>query len=189
MASEMTSQEFGSLFMKYRDRYVSIAKSYVRDAVVAEDIVADAFTRFWDSRNDIVLTSIPEAYILQAIKNRCLNHMRDSMTQMRIRQEMHSEKYKALQKETELLSSEDISFLFETEISTIFNNILKELPELSKEIFIASRFKGMTYKEIAEKYNISDRKVKREISKVLDLLRIGLKDYLPLLIFLFPRLL
>ncbi len=188
-ASDITMQEFSALFMKYRDRFVSIAMSYVRDAVIAEDIVADAFTRFWDSRNEIVLTSVPEAYILTAVKNRCLNHMRDRMTQMRLLQQMHTDVYRALAKEIEILSSEDISFLFETDIAQIFRNILKELPALSKDVFLSSRFEGLTYKEISEKYNISERKVKREIQKVLELMRIALKDYLPLILFIFPGML
>lgn len=184
----MTSQEFGVLFMKYRDRYVSIARSYVRDTAIAEDIVGDAFTKFWDNRSEIQITSAPEAYILQAIRNRCLNHMRDKCNQIRLQQEIHNDRYKVLAKEIELLSSEDISFLFETDISSILNRILDNVPELSKEIFVSSRFRGMTYKEIAEKYNVSERKVKREIQKILELMRIGLKDYLPVLLFLFPTL-
>ena len=36
----------------------------------------------------------------------------------------------------------------------------------------------MTYKEIAQKYGVSERKVKRDITKVLNILRIALKDYL-----------
>lgn len=186
LVAEMTSREFGSLFMKYKDRYVSIARSYVRDSAVAEDIVADSFAKFWDRRHEISIDSVPEAYILQTVKNRCINHLRDTLNQMRIQQQIHSDKYRTLAKETEILSSEDISFLFNTDITSIFANILKEVPELSKNVFIASRFRGMTYKEIAEKYNVSERKVKREISKVLELMRIGLKDYLPLLLFLFP---
>lgn len=59
----MTPQEFGQLFMRYRDRYISIARSYIRDDIAAEDIVAESFTNFWDNRDKIELDNVPEAYI------------------------------------------------------------------------------------------------------------------------------
>ncbi|EKC62617.1 hypothetical protein LEA_11750, partial [human gut metagenome] len=46
-----------------------------------------------------------------------------------------------------------------------------------------------TYQEIAQRYNISVRKVTREIQQCLKLLREDLGDYLPLAIILFPHFL
>lgn len=46
----------------------------------------------------------------------------------------------------------------------------------------------LTYKQIAEKYNVTPRKVKREISKVLRSIRDVLKDYLPALVVIYPGL-
>lgn len=40
-ANTISSSEFGKLFTEYKPRFVVVARSYVRDAVVAEDIVAD----------------------------------------------------------------------------------------------------------------------------------------------------
>lgn len=45
-AKDITPNEFGRLFLKYRDRFISIARSYTRDEVVVEDIVAESFTNF-----------------------------------------------------------------------------------------------------------------------------------------------
>lgn len=176
--ADMTPQEFGALFTRYRDKYVTIAMSYVRDQTVAEDIVAESFTAFWDNHDRIELRTVPEAYILQTVKNRCLNYLRDRMTRMRIRQEMHTDAYKAMMMETEMLSSEDLGFLFEADVTKIFREVLSSMPPLTKEIFCASRFEGLTYNEIAQKYGITPRKVKREISNTLAQIRVRLKDYL-----------
>ena len=56
------------------------------------------------------------------------------------------------------------------------------MSELSRNIFISSRFEDLTYEEIAAKYGVSPRKVKREIQKSLEILRVSLKDYLPLIL-------
>ena len=47
---------------------------------------------------------------------------------------------------------------------------------------------GLTYNEIAERYGVTPRKVKRDIQKVLEIMRISLKDYLPVLLLVFPGL-
>ena len=43
--------------------------------------------------------------------------------------------------------------------------------------------------KIAAKYNITPRKVKRDIQRILEKMRISLKDYLPAILILFPGLL
>lgn len=178
-AKDISPEAFGRLFMKYRDKYISIACSFVRDRQVAEDIVAESFTAFWDNRGRIELSSLPEAYILQTIKNNCLNYLRDTATRLRIHQQIHTDAYRALLLEIELLSEEDLSFLFEADVVKIFRDFLLTMPEMTRKIFCSSRFEGLTYNEIAEKYNVTPRKVKRDISSVLTRMRDELKDYLP----------
>lgn len=60
----------------------------------------------------------------------------------------------------------------------IFNGVLNELPELRRRIFCAVKFDGLTYVEAAIHLGVSPRKVKREVSAVLNRLRSALKDYL-----------
>lgn len=190
MTEEIISPEdFGKLFVKYRDKYISIACSFVRDRAVAEDIVAESFTAFWDNRDHIELQSQPEAYILQSVKNRCLNHLRDKATRLRIRQQIHTDSYRALLLEIELLSEENLGFLFEADVVKIFRDFLHTMPNLTRNIFCASRFEGLTYNEIAQRYGVSPRKVKRDISTILARMRVELKDYLPFLLFFFSNLL
>ena len=50
---------------------------------------------------------------------------------------------------------------------------------LSAEIFRMSRLEGKTYKEISEALGIPLRTVTSEIQKALAVLRVSLKDYLP----------
>ena len=76
--TDINPLDFGKLFMKYKDSYIAIARSYVRDLAVAEDIVSESFTTFWDKRENIDIKTSPEAYILRSVKNRCLNWLRDN---------------------------------------------------------------------------------------------------------------
>ena len=170
--------QFGEIYRRNRDKFVTVAKSYVREEHVAEDIVAEAFTKFWDNRDEMEEVMLPEAYIMKSIKHLSLNYMRDKLNRQRISREFSDDKIRALEAEIAFLSSEDSGFLFESDVIAIFKNVMDALPELTQDIFYASRFHGMTYKEIAQKYGVSERKVKRDITKVLNILRIALKDYL-----------
>ena len=178
--NNISAQEFGQLFMRYRDNFIAVARSYVRDEVVAEDIVAESFTNFWDSRSRIDIRTIPEAYILHMVKNRCLSYLRDRANRMRILQQMHEDSYKAIMAEIGVLGKDETGLIFQSDIAAIFNKLLATVPDSTRDIFLASRFGNLTYNEIADKYGISPRKVKREIQRVLGIMRISLKDYLPI---------
>ncbi len=176
--ASLTPSQFGDIYRRNRDKFVTIARSYVRQQQAAEDIVADAFVKFWNNRKSITLTGLPEAYIMQSVKNMCLNYMRDQLTRLRISREFNNDRFKALEAEIQFLASEDLGFIFTSEVEKIFLNVMDRFPELTRDIFYASRFQGMTYQEIAQRYGVSERKVKREIMDVLASLRVALKDYL-----------
>ena len=69
-------------------------------------------------------------------------------------------------------------------MALITQQTLSEMPELTRNVFIAKRFKDMSYKEIASLYTISERKVEFELDKAMKQMRISLKDYLPFLLIL-----
>ena len=57
-------------------------------------------------------------------------------------------------------------------------NILKNMPEKRREVFLASRFEGLKYAEIAEKMGLSQKTVEAHMSAAIKQLREGLKEYL-----------
>ena len=181
-APAITSQEFTHLFARYREPLEKIAFSYIHDKPAAEDIVSDCFTRFWDKREDISLVSSPEAYLFTSVKNHCLNFLRNKATKLRIEKNIYNDIYNSIITEIEVLEETDSDTFFRGDIRHIFEEFAKTMPEMTRDIFFSSRFEGLTYDQIAGKYGISARKVKREIQKVLDILRKSLKDYLPSII-------
>ncbi|MGM9748624.1 MAG: sigma-70 family RNA polymerase sigma factor [Candidatus Cryptobacteroides sp.] len=185
LASEITAEEFADLFIRFRDPYISIARSYTRDYEAAADIVTDCFEAFWNNRSRLELKSLPEAYILQSVKNRSLNYLRRSDVRMKVGDIQDTDMLKIVELDMAFLGEDHTSFLFEAEVHSIINNCLASFPNETREIFIASRWGGHTYQEIAEIYNVSERKVKRDISKVLAALRIALADYLPVWFLIF----
>ena len=69
--------------------------------------------------------------------------------------------------------------MFSSEITRILEDTLASLPEQTRQIFIMSRYEQMSVKEIAETLHLAPKSVEYHITKSLKVLRIALKDYLP----------
>lgn len=67
----------------------------------------------------------------------------------------------------------------------LVDRTLDALPERTREIFVRSRFRGQSYKEIAAEMGTTVKSVEFEVSKAMKLLRVALKDYLAFFIFWF----
>ena len=115
--------------------------------------------------------------------------MRDKAVRMRAEGTLRDETADSIEMEAEVLAEENTDMLFGTELAAIFREFIATMPELTRNIFMDSRFEGLTYNEIAAKYDVTPRKVKRDIQKVLEKMRVSLKDYLPALLLIFPGLL
>ena len=110
---------------------------------------------------------------------------------MYLRHEKVKKKYKAeetLKKQNQIyaeaLSALNTSTIAFQEIEVIIEKTLSELPPRCREIFILSRMDGKKNKEVAETLDISVKTVEAQITKALKMLRVSLKDYLPLVAWL-----
>jgi len=170
--SEISASQFGRVFMEYRNRYLAIADSYVHDKSTAEDIVSDVFTKFWDRRDDIALRNTSfQVYIFSMVRNSCLNYLRDSSRRKILLENLVKEDISSLE-------IRDASDVFNSEIGQAIVRFLASLPSDRREIYMASRFEGLTHKEIAEKYGYSPRKIRRDIGKAQEELKGILKSYM-----------
>lgn len=55
--------QFEAVYTQYYARFVIIARRYVRDVAVAEDLVMESFASFWENRDRIAERTNLPAYI------------------------------------------------------------------------------------------------------------------------------
>lgn len=180
----MTTAEFGRLFATWRARFEAIACRYVRSAAVAEDLVSDSFMSFWENRGRIPADANLQAYILIIVRNKCLDWLRAQSLHAKIEQEVYELRRRVLAADIRSLQAFNPEEIFSAEVPAIVRQSLDRLPELTREVFVARRFEELSYKEIAEKYGITVRRVEFELEKAVKQLRVALKDYLPVLLML-----
>ena len=71
------------------------------------------------------------------------------------------------------------------QVKSAYEEALKRLPKEYLEAYEMNRNQHLTHKEIAEKLNVSPQTINYRIGQALKLLRVALKDYLPLFILIF----
>lgn len=162
---------FDILFMRYYPLLCAYAKQFV-DFDDGQEIVQDVMVWFWENSSMQVIESSPKNYLFRAVKNRCLTLINRNELKQRVVSSMY---------ENQQSQYEDPDFYIVEELTRNIENALSRLPETYREAFEMNRFQSMTYNEIAEKLNVSSKTVDYRIQQALKLLRVELKDYLPLL--------
>lgn len=146
----------------------------------AENIVHDVFLTLWERKEEIEISFTLTTYLFTLVKNRCLNFLRHKL----IEEEYNSQMKEELGFKLYALEAFDYSYQSEEELQEIIRRALDTLPERCREIFIKSRIEGLKYKEISDELGISVNTVENQMVTALKKLRVALKDYLPLLLFL-----
>lgn len=180
----MTTAEFGRLFATWRARFEAIACRYVRSAAVAEDLVSDSFMSFWENRGRIPADANLQAYILITSATNASTGCAPKACMPRSSRRCTSFGGRVLAADIRSLQAFNPEEIFSAEVAAIVRQSLDRLPELTREVFVARRFEELSYKEIAEKYGITVRRVEFELEKAVKQLRVALKDYLPVLLML-----
>ena len=180
----MKGDDFNSIYERNYRRSFLFKKSYVHDDMAAEDIVAESLVKYWRlSLSQEAETS--ETLLLTILKNKALDYLRHKVIHESAIENIMELNDRELNIRISTLEACDPVEIFSHEIQTIIHNTLQSLPEQTRRIFEMSRFENKTVKEIAEETNITAKGVEYHITKALKVLRINLKDYLPLFYFLF----
>lgn len=175
---------FNKVFADYQHRFIRFANTYLRDMSLAEDVVMDSFMYYWENKETLTPDSNIPAYMLTIIKHKCLNHLRSRIIREKVEEDLVSHNYRVLQANIETLEACNPQELFSKEVQKLINEAISTLPNRTKDIFLRSRYKNQTYKEIASDLNITVKSVEFEVSKAMKILRIALKDYFPILLLL-----
>ena len=150
---------------------------------VAENIVQDTLVTLWNKRNHLKDDSNFTSYLFTVAKNNALKKLRDK----KYSQKLFSNAIDVgeLDLNVETLSTVDTSVYAFMDIEQIIHETLVNLPPQCRKVFELSRFQEMKNREIAEELDISIKTVEKHISKGIKTFKIALKDYLPLVAYLF----
>lgn len=176
---------FNKFFADYQQRFIRFAFTYTRDEVIAEDIVSESMMYYWENKERLPQDTNLPAYVLTTIKHKCLNYLRHIQLKEDVLNDLASHSQWELSTRIATLEACEPNELFDNEVRSIVGKVLSKLPETTSRIFVMSRNENKSYKEIAAIMNMSTKGVEFHMAKVMRILRIALKDYLLLCLYLF----
>lgn len=168
----------------YDHHYVllcKIAYEFLKDDFLAESIVDDIIFHLWEKRNTLEITTSLRSYLVQAVRNRCINYLN-------LEREKREVRFSVIDQQNEWINSvfpsDDypLARLLENELEQEIRNAINRLPEECKVVFKKSRFEEKRYEQIAEELGISVNTVKYHIKNAISRLSADLSKYLLLLI-------
>ncbi len=144
---------------------VNFCHSKTKDWELSQEIVQNTFVKLWSNRDKISITSSLKNYLYSMVRNGIVDHYRkldkivdvDTDTICNIPEECGTEKID-----------------FDFELAYHIKKCLETMKDKRREIFELSRYEGLTYKEIADYLNVSERTVEDNISKAF----MHIRDYL-----------
>jgi RNA polymerase sigma-70 factor (ECF subfamily) len=164
---------------------VRFVREYVISEEEAQDVVQDMFLHLWERRDILDSVSNLNAFLFTLIKNRCIDYYRQTTTRLNAKKEsldnIHEQE---LHLKMEALGQFDTNMFDENEMEELLEKAIEKLPDKCRQIFILSRMDGLRHEEIAQKLDISVHTVQNHIVSALRRLRMELKDYLPLFVFM-----
>ena len=163
---------YKQFFHQYYKPFCAYANQYV-DFDDAEETVQDVMMMLWERRTLIDADGEPIAYLIKSIKNRCLKKIARQQEMIQIHEVLPAE-----------LNYDDPDFYVVDELNRKIELILAQMPSSYREAFEKHRFQHKTYNEIADELGISKKTVDYRIQQALKIMRVQLKEYLPLLLWL-----
>jgi RNA polymerase sigma-70 factor (ECF subfamily) len=140
--------------------------SIINDFEVSRDIIQEVFVQIWEERKTLPRFVDFKSYLYKISKNKALNYLKAKGIRDNYSSVLYSSNLK-LYKTDHVVEYE--------ELSTIIDNCIDNLPDLTRTVFRLNKFEMKKQSEIADLLSVSVKtvelhiaKAKREIKKVLE---------------------
>ncbi|MGQ1889547.1 RNA polymerase sigma-70 factor [Thermophagus sp. OGC60D27] len=162
---------FKELLDKYFVRLKMFAISFLKEDVLAEEVVMDVFLKLWESRKKIDHIDNLTTYLFVAVRNTCYNYLRKEVPNF-------VKSYDDLEVELARYEATPEDKMISDEMLDKLNSVVQELPPKCKLVFKLLREEGLSRKETAKVMGISvntvDNQVAIAVRKIGDALGIDL---------------
>jgi RNA polymerase sigma-70 factor, ECF subfamily len=160
---------FDEIFRQWYEPVVRSANRVLRDQGVSEELAQDVFLELWRRRESLAEDSSIAGYLMQAVRNRALNHLRHLAVQRKSVVYVEALSEPAEHADAQAQASELQSALIQA---------IAELPPRTREVFVMSRERGLRYTEIADQLGVTVKAVEANMSRALRMLRERLAPFL-----------
>lgn len=154
---------FGSFYRNHYGRLIAYCQLFVKDKMLAEDLVQETFIHFWEKRASIDSERNMESLLFISLRNRCFNYLRDQNTAS-IKLSEYVENTQTLQyiSQIDYLNDEGVSL--EDKLMQELDAAIELLPIRCRDVFRLAKLEGFKNREVAEKLGVSVKTVERQLN-------------------------
>ena len=156
-------QAFKLLFASYYEEVCRHIYRYIGERSTVEDIAQEMFSELWTKRKRLDIKSSLGAYLHRMAVSRSLNYIRDNKKHRHSSDENLSRESSTLPGQMDILTARELDQVIQISIQS--------LPDRCRQVFMLSRFENMTYQQIADAMEISQKTVENQMIKALKQLR------------------
>jgi RNA polymerase sigma-70 factor (ECF subfamily) len=162
---------FEKIFFKHKSRLFYFALSYLHIKSDAEEIVQNTFVSLWEHRH-LLNEELPiKNYLFKIAVNLIYNHLKHKAVHHKFVEVVMNNPMKV----DDMLPG-DLEY---NELLKAIEKLIEHLPEKQKQVFIMSRWEGMSNNEIAKKLNLSVRTVENHAYRALKFIKANInKEYI-----------
>jgi len=160
---------FRLIYERYWQLLYVAACKLVKDEDEAKDVVQEVFISLLGKGAELEISSSLPAYLYSAVRYKVFDHIS--------RAKVRTDYLDSLNVFAAEAGTASDRALIEKEIHAEMEKEIQNLPAKMKEVFVLSRKAELSHKEIAEKLNISDKTVKKQISNAIKLLKPKFTNY------------
>lgn len=161
---------YETLYSLTSSRLKNYCKIFIKDHVLIEDIVQNAYVRLWEKRKLIRLDKSVESLLFTIVRNQCLNYLRDQKL---------NENSLSLDEFSwsELQHLYQIDFLgleektLEDSLFEALREAVGQLPERQSQILVMCKVDGKKQQQVADELGISLKAVEKNLAKAKKHLR------------------
>lgn len=142
------------LYLQNKDKVYGFLLLHIKDSFLAEDMLQDIFIKLLRKNSEEKIHDV-ESYLFVMARNTIIDYWRKAATNHRIKKEFL---------QNIINNNTDYIDPFETsEQQTAVDNSIAKLTPQQKKVFTLYRDKGLSYKEIAIKLNLSRNTVRNHM--------------------------
>ena len=158
------------LFQQYYQRLCRLAYFLLNDRHLAEEVVSDVFVNLWQKRRQLHISTNLEGYLYISTKNRSKAHLRK-------KQVYHDELTLLANNVNHALTNDPEQEMIHQELRVQCQQACEALPPKCRLIFEMSRVDGLTYRQISEALDLSQKTVENHVLNALAQIRKRVRSY------------
>lgn len=159
-------RDFLEIYRAFYGKVFTFVLSLVRSKANAQDITQNIFMKLWKNRKKLEHIKSMDDYLFILSKNACMDYFRKASRKKEISTEVFDEFLLS-----RIVSSPEKRIDALSDIEEL-RHIIDSLPSKRRDIFIMSRFDGLSNDEIASILGVSKKTVENQISLATKKLKI-----------------